>query len=161
MLKLYLKKLLTMVVYICVFLALYFVVYSALFTLSNFFEAPVLRYLVLFGIPLILIFGVVYHFRAKDGFNRSEYLKNTDRAKLHLKDEFHYLLKFPAFRTELLAFSTFLVPFLFAIGISNENEAPWWANVIAGFLLYLLFAGVYAVIDALLWTSVHRKWRKN
>ena len=75
-----------------------------------------------------------------------------------IKSELRYMLRFPEFIAENIAFATVILPFLIAIGVANPG--PWWANILAGVVILCIGVGAFFIIDFLLWMLVHVSWRK-
>lgn len=159
MVKLYFKKLLSMFLSVALLILIYYIGFSALMTASNFFKALWIRYVVLFGIPALIILVMVYRRRAENAEIRRCYLTYSAPPKTGVKQEFLYILRLADFLMELAAFATILLPFLVGIGI--ENQAPWWANILAGIIMFCLFEGGYFLLDWMLWLLVHNKWQRE
>ena len=125
--KLYFKKLLFMLLYVSLCLLIYFLGFSILVSIANIFENSMIRNCVLIGIPVGIIFTIVYcHRRDKSGIRRV-YLEQLGHVKLSIKEELAYILHFPEFIAELLAFFTIILPVILAIGVASA--APWWARL--------------------------------
>ena len=159
MVKLYFKKLLSMFLSVALLILIYYIGFSALMTASNFFKALWIRYAVLFGIPALIILVMIYKRRTEGMENRRCYLKNIDTQKTWMKKELWYIIHFADFRMELVAFATFLLPFVVGIGV--ENQAPWWANIIAGTIIFCLIEGGFFLLDWMIWLLVHNKWQRE
>lgn len=159
MIKLYFKKLLLMLIYVIICFLIYYVGFSILATLANFFEAPIIRYGVMFGIPAIIILIIIYKHRIEKKEMRRSYLERTNKEKLILKNEFLYMFRFPDFLTEIFSFTTIILPAVIAIGIGNQ--APWWADVFAGTIILCILVSMFFVLDFIFWMIVHIAWRKR
>lgn len=159
MIKLYFKKLLSMLLCIGLFFVIYYLGSGALMTLSNFFKNPIVRYSILFGIPVMIIIALIFKRRLENAQGKREYLKNRRERGEGLKNEWLYLLGLPDFRAEAAAFATALLPFLIAVGIGSD--APFWADLLAGAVLFCLLEGVLLALDFSLWLTVHIKWVKQ
>lgn len=144
---------------VALLILIYYIGFSALMTASNFFKALWIRYVVLFGIPALIILVMVYRRRAENAEIRRCYLKYSDTKKMGIKQEFSYILRFADFRMESAAFATILLPFIVGIGI--ENQAPWWANILAGIIMFCLCEGGICLLDWMLWFLVHNKWQRE
>lgn len=140
-------------------LLIYYVGFSALKTVSNFFKAQFVRYGVLFGIPAIIILVMVYRRRIENAEIKRSYLKICDTPKLIWKNEMAHMLRLADFRGELAAFATVLLPILIAVGM--ESQAPWWADIMAGIVVFCLSEGIFLVFDLILWLAVHHKWQRE
>ena len=159
MIKSYFKKLALIFFYVAVCFSIYFIGYGALKTLSNFFEAPIIRYGILFGIPAFIILMIIYKHRIEKHEFRRSYLKSIGRERLTLKKELLYLLKFDDFLAETYSFATIIFPFVIAIAIGSQ--APWYADILAGIIVFSVILGLFASLDFLFWMIVHTKWRKD
>lgn len=167
MLKLYLKKLLTIVFYLILFFTICVIGYNVLFTISNFFKSKFVMYIFVIGIPAFIIFEIVYHYRCNNLANKRSYISNNKDKKMNLKNEFSYILNFPDFQAEILSFVTIIVGFFIfiAIQIVKSTDAPWYAQLFAGLITGVLMFGIGLaicfVLDFLFWILIHIKWRKN
>lgn len=119
MIKLYFKKLFFMLGYVILCLVIYYVGYTFLVTAANFFEAPLIRYGVLLGIPAIIILIMIYKHRIEKKEIRRSYFERTNKEKLILKNEILYMFRFSDFLTEIISFTTIVFPFVIAIGLGS------------------------------------------
>ncbi|MBR3810806.1 MAG: hypothetical protein IKJ16_00550 [Agathobacter sp.] len=165
MFKLYLKKLILIIGFCFTILGVYFLCYPFIATIANFFKNSPLQYAILFGVPTFFVLILVYNGRVQDQKLRKAYVKyirTKDSKNLidKIKDEIVYLKSFQSLQAELLAFSTLILPFVVAIGVTADSEAPFFANVLAGITLFAVFVGSYLILDVLFWVLVHKKWLK-
>ena len=141
------------------FLLIYYVGFSILKTISNFFEVSVVRYAILFGIPAVIILMIVCNYRLENTEVKRFYLKYITDSKPNWKSEGMYIWNMPDFRTEGLAFATLLLPLLIAIGFGIP--AAWWINLLTGIIIFILLEGSFLILDALFWLLIHMKWRNG
>ena len=158
--KLYFKKLVFMALYTALFFLVYFILFSFLGTVAGFFENLIIRALIVFGIPMIIMIVFVYRKRSDNSEKRREYLQYMqNEIKISLKKEISFLIKDSYFISEVLAFSTVLTLFLIPIGVGIEG--PFYAVLLGGIVIFMLFDFVYILVDFALWVLVHRKWLIN
>lgn len=161
--KLYFKKLFSIILFAFCILGVFFISYSILATVSNFFKHPAIRYTILMGVPTFFVLRLVNKGRIKNQNLRIDYmnyirdLSITD-LRIDLRNEINYFKTFKPLYAEVLAVATLLLPFVIAIGFSTENEASIFVNLLIGLLIFSLFVGIYAVADIALWIVVHKKW---
>ena len=157
--KLYFRKVLSMLIHLAICFAVYFIGFSILSLIANFFKHPIIRFGVLFGIPLVIVLIRVYHKRIEDNEMRRAYLALANKEKLVLKEEWKYMIKFPHFLAEILAFVTIFSPIVIAVGLANP--ANFFASILAGVIVLATFGAIYFVLDFALWMIVHNTWRKE
>ncbi len=158
MIKLYFKKLLSMVVYLLLCGIIYRVAFGLLFSIANIFKNPITDMLVLFGIPLAISIVIVYIRRTRNDKIRRAYLKELDDSKYCFDSELKYMLVFQDFRAEILSFSTLsIILFIFS---ALNTHSPWYAYLIL-FSVICLTDILAIIIDFGLWLLVHRAWRKD
>ena len=157
--KLYFKKLTSIIVYTLICIAVYLIGFSLISLIANFFKVLIIRTIISFGIPLIIILIRIYNKRLENPDLRREYLASVKEGKLSLKEEWQYIIKFPHFLAELLAFSTlaFAYSLLTVIGV----PVPFIIKILSILLAFLIFAGLYFIINFLHWVFVHRTWKKE
>ena len=136
----------------------YFISFNILVSIANIFKTPIFRYGILVGVPVGIAFVTVHRFRVEKNEIRRAYLSNVGIGKMGIKSELRYMLRFPEFIAENIAFATVILPFLIAIGVANPG--PWWANILAGVVILCIGVGAFFIIDFLLWMLVHVSWRK-
>ena len=158
MVKLCFKKLLMMLLCVGICLAVSFIGFGVLGSLANFFVNPVVRSAIIFGIPALIVLIAVQAGRRANYKLRQEYLEYCHVEKWTLGREWRYMLRFPDFLAELIAFGAILVPFLLAICMASG--APWWADMIAAFFLLGVLSAVYCVVDFACWTVIHFLWKR-
>ena len=157
--KLYFKKLLSILLYALICLAIYFIGFSILSLIANFFKNGIIRLIVLLGIPLTIVLIRIYNQRLENQEMRREYLANENKGRLNLKDEWRYMILFPHFLAEISAFSTlvFLVTFASLIGV----DAPFGVRILSIVFSFVPIAVLYFIIDFVLWMLVHKTWKKE
>lgn len=161
--ELYFKKLFSIILFAFCILGVFFISYSILATVSNFFKHPAIRYTILMGVPTFFVLRLVNKGRIKNQnlkIDYMNYLRNlgTTNLRIDVKNEINYFNTFKPLHAEVLAVATLLLPFVIAIGFSAENEASIFVNLLIGLLIFSLFVGIYAVADIALWILVHKKW---
>ena len=97
MIKLYFKKLLSMLLYAGIWILVFFIGYGAFATAANFFKFNIVRYSILIGIPAIIILAIVYNHRKEKTEIKRFYLKSVTDKKMILIKEIRYMLTFPDF----------------------------------------------------------------
>ena len=157
--KLYFKKVLSMLIHLAICFAVYFIGFSILSLIANFFNHPLIRFGVLFGIPLVIVLIRVYHKRIENNEMRRSYLAEANRERLILKEEWQYMIKFPHFLAEILAFVTIFSPIVIAVGVANPVN--FFVGILAGAIVLATFGMIYFVLDFALWMIVHNTWRKE
>ena len=158
MVKLYFKKLLSMLFYIALDVLIYYISYSILATIANFFENSIIRYGVLMGIPVVIICVIVCKRRIKNIEIKQCYLESINNTKPTFKTEIRYIFKFPHFLTELFSFATIVSPIVIVLGI--ESNASFWKDIFAGSIVLSVIVGIFFVLDFISWVIVHTYWRK-
>ncbi len=159
MIKLYFKKLGSMILDIVIFMIVHGMVFNFLYTISNFFVAQNTKSIVWFGIPLIVFLVVIYSLRLRKNEIQYDYLKSNSEQKFSLKSEFEYMRTFVDFRMEILSFATIVLVLI--IGVCISNQSAWWENFIAGTVVLCLAVAVYMILDFTLWLFVHIRWKKR
>ncbi|MBE5951701.1 MAG: hypothetical protein E7260_08945 [Lachnospiraceae bacterium] len=165
MLKLYLKKLFLIIGFFFVILGVFFPCYFITSTIANLFQTPFVHYIILMGVPTVIVLKLVYKGRTKNQNLRNDYIDyissvGTAERKFKLESEIIYLKSFQPLQAEILAFATIILPFVVAIGISVEKEASFMANFLTGIIVFSLLVCVYLILDVLFWIYVHKKWLK-
>ena len=157
--KLYFKKLISIMLYTLIFIAIYLIGFSIISLIANFFKSLLVRMIISFGIPLTIILIRIYNKRLENPDMRREYLASVKKGKLSLKEEWQYIIKFPHFLAELFAFLTlaFVYSFLSIIGF----PVPFIIRILSMLLCFIIFASLYFVIDFSHWIFVHRTWKKE
>ena len=157
--KLYFKKLVSILGHALLCIIIYFIGFSILTLVANFFKNHFVRLCIGFGIPLILVLIRVFHRRSENQEMRRAYLAEANRERLVWRDEWHRLCKFPDFRAELLAFAS--IDLVFAIIVTFIVTGPWWVYILVALIYFLAPCALYFIIDFILWVIVHNSWRKN
>ena len=163
--KLYFKKLFSIILFAFCILGVFFISYSILATVSNFFKHPAIRYTILMGVPTFFVLRLVNKGRIKNQnlkIDYMNYLRNlgTTDLRIDVKNESNSFKTFKPLHAEVLAVATLLLPFVITIGFSTENEASIFVNFLIGLVIFSLFVGIYAVADIALWILVHKNWLK-
>ena len=157
--KLYFKKIFSITLYSLICLAIYFIGFSIISLIANFFKNPIIKLIILLGIPLTIILIRIYNKRLENPEMRREYFAAVNQGRFALKEEWRYMIKFPHFLAEILAFSTlaFLFAFVTIIGIA----VSFTVKLLSMLTVFIISAGLYFVIDFGLWMLVHRTWKKE
>ncbi len=162
MVKLYLKKLLTVFLYGVGIVGIYYVGYGILATFSNFFvDYPIVRYAILFGIPVAIVLRIVWTYRTENTALRREFLSSRNEQALSFKEKCQLIIVFPHFQSEMLAFGTYAFVFVLLFGIANAASAAWYASLLAGIVFFVLIAALCFAIDLFVWLLVCRKWLRD
>ena len=157
--KLYFKKLISIFGHFSLCLIIYFIGFSILSLIANFFKNWFVRLCIGFGIPLVLVLIRVFNRRADNQEMRRAYLADANRERLVLGEEWHRICKFPHFRAEVLAFAT--LDFVFTVLIAFSLIAPWWFYIWVAFICLVVPCAIFFAIDFALWLKVHNTWRKD
>lgn len=155
--KLYFKKLLIMLFYVGVCFVISLLGSAILLTVANFFQNVLVRSLILIGIPAVIILGIVYHYRRENNDLRRAYQEYCNHEKMTFKKELLYMIKFPDFLAEILAFTTIIIPMTLILCIATN--APWFAEVLAGMIVLCIMEVIFIAIDFALWMIVHHWWK--
>ena len=159
MLKLYVKKMLSMLGIAAVFGLIFFFGSGALLTTANFFANPVIRFAIVGGIPAFLCLLLIFYRRMMNMDTEGAYLAYCDGAMPTLKQEIIYLYRLPHLRAELAAAET--LAFLMVLGLFASGEAPWYGELLASVLFLLIGGVVFVLLDGLLWLLIHALWRRS
>ena len=155
--KLYFKKLLIMLFYAGVCFVISLLGSAILLTVANFFQNVLVRSLILIGIPAVIILGIVYHYRRENNDLRRAYREYCNHEIMTFKKELLYMIKFPDFLAEILAFTTIIIPMTLMLCIATN--APWFAEVLAGMIVLCIMEVIFIAIDFALWMIVHHWWK--
>ena len=162
MVKLYFKKLLSIFLYGAAIVAIYYVGYAILATFSNFFrDYPIVRYAILFGIPLGIVLRIIWTYRVENAGLRREFLSCHKEQSLSFKEKCQFMMGFSYIRAEISAFATYAFVFVLLFGIANADSAAWYANLMAGVLTFLLIVLICLSLDLLIWYLIYRKWLRE
>ena len=164
-LRLYLRKLFTIIGFVIAIAMVYYVCYPVLGSLGNFFHQSPIRHVITIGIPLVLVFKLIYTSRCNNQGLKADYLNyirsfSVTEQRFDVKNEFKYLKTFKPLYVEAAAFVTLLLPLVIAIGLKVENGAPILVNCLVGLIVFFLFLGVWLALDVAFWLLVHKKWLK-
>ena len=157
--KLYLKKILYMLLYLGIFVVIYFVGFPVFYSFSNIFKNRIIRGVLLLGVPFIIMLALVFKMRLKNQKLAEDFKLKIDKDKKVLKRELDYIMRFPDFWAEMLLFSTFLLPVLIFVGVTSP--APLYADIMAGIILFIIFEALFFVADFIQWLIVHAIWLKE
>ncbi len=155
--KLYFKKLLIILLFAGLCFVISLLGSVILLTVANFFQNVFVRSLILIGIPAVVILGIVYHYRRENKDLARAYQEYCNHEKMTFKKELLYMIRFPDFLAEILAFATILLPMIIALCIATSE--PLWAEMLAGVIVLCIAEAVFFVIDFALWMIVHHWWR--
>lgn len=155
--RLYFKKLLTMLLLAGLCFAISVLGSVILITVANFFQNVLIRSLILIGIPAIIILCIVYHYRRENDELKRAYQEYCDHDRITLIKELLFMIKCPDFLMELLAFTTIMVPLVLTLCIASD--VPWWVEILAGGIILCIAEAVFLVIDLALWLMVYHWWK--
>lgn len=151
MIKLYFNKLLTMICFAIVFLAIYLIGFSLASVLTN---LVVICRMIFLCIATISCLIIAYKLRVKNITAKTKYI-TTDNT--FLKDII-YTLKSREYIAELLSLETICIP-IFIYAAISENT-PFMPFVIGTLALILISICAFSLIDITLWLLVYRRWKK-
>ena len=157
--KLYFKKLISILGHSALCLIIYFIGFSILSLIANFFKNYFIRICIAFGIPLILVLIRVFNRRTDNQEMRRAYLANANRERLVWREEWHRICKFPHFLAEILAFAS--LDFIITVIIAFLVIGPWWVYILVALLYFAVPCVLFFIIDFALWLKVHNTWRKD
>ena len=157
--KLYFKKLISIFGHFSLCLIIYFIGFSILSLVANFFKNWFVRLCIGFGIPLVLVLIRVFNRRADNQEMRRAYLVDANRERLIFGEEWHRICKFPHFRAEVLAFAT--LDFVITVLLEFSLIAPWWFYIWVALICLVVPCAIFFAIDFALWLKVHNTWRKD
>ena len=106
MVKLYLKKLGSILLYTVLCFFVYFISFNILVSIANIFKTPIFRYGILVGVPVVIAFITVHRFRVEKSEIRRAYLSIVGTEKIGIKSEWRYMTRFSEFIAENIAFAT-------------------------------------------------------
>ena len=162
MVKLYFKKLVSILLYGASVFGVFYVGYSILAIISNFFtDYPIVRYAILFGVPLGIVLKIVCTYRVENAVLRREFLSFCEDQSISFQQKCRFIMCFSHFRAEMLAYATYAFLFSLVFGIANGASAPWYANLFAGTVFFLLIMLAVGLVDLLSWLLICRKWLRE
>ncbi len=154
MLKLYFKKLASMLFYWLFCEIVYIVAFNLLYSVSDIFKNPIIDTFIFPDVLLMLSAIIVYIRRTRNDKMRRTYLKETESLTHTFKNEFKYMIGFFDFRAEIFSFVTiFLFPFIASVLTSRTR----WYNA----LMMVVMIALFIIFDLGLWMLVHRAWCKD
>lgn len=159
MLKLYAKKLLSILGYAAALGLIFFFGSGALLTTANFFSHPLTQFAILVGIPSLLCLLLIFYRRMMNMDIEGAYLAYCDGEKPTVRQELAYLFHFDHLRVELLAEETLAL--LLVLALAASGSAPWYANLLAGVIILVGVGVVFALLDGLLWLLIQALWRRS
>ena len=157
--KLYFKKLMSILGHFALCLAIYFIGFSILSLVANFFKNWFVRLCIGFGIPLIFVLIRVFNRRAENQEMRRAYLADANRERLIFGEEWHRICKFSHFRAEVLAFAS--LAFIITVIIAFWVIGPWWVYIVIALIDFIVPCVLFFAADFALWLKVHNTWRKD
>ena len=157
MIKLYFKKLLWIIIFLLIYIAVYFISFNLLYTVANFFkDRNIIGKIILFGIPFICSMGIIYCLRVNNNKLRTEYLSSLLSDNYSFSKDVIFILKSKSFISEILAFETVSVPLSLSVGISEK--IPILPLIIGTILLSVGGAILFGIVDLVIWLSVLKVW---
>lgn len=157
--KLYFKKLLSILGHSALCIVIYFIGFTLLTLVANFFKNHFIRLCIAFGIPLILVLIRVFNRRVENQEMRRTYLADANRERLIFGEEWHRICKFPHFLAEILAFAT--IDVVIAVVVAFLVTGPWWVCISVALIYFIAPCALFFIIDFFLWIRVHNAWRKD
>lgn len=157
--KLYFKKLISILGHFALCLAIYFIGFSILSLVANFFKNRFVRLCIGLGIPLALVLIRVFNRRADNQEMRRAYLADANRERLIFGEEWHRICKFSHFQAEVLAFASLAL--MITIVTAFEILGPWWVYIVIVLIDFIVPCAIFFAIDFALWLKVHNTWRKD
>lgn len=157
--KLYFKKLISILGHFALCLVIYFIGFSVLSLIANFFKNWLVRLCIGFGIPLTFVLIRVFNRRVENQEMRRAYLADANRERLVFGEEWRRMCKFPHFWAEVLAFAT--IAFVITVVIFFTVIAPWWVYVLMALINFAIPCILFFAADFALWLRVHSRWRKD
>lgn len=155
MMKLYLKKIILIPIYIIAWLVLTLLLNIIL----GVFFSPAFTAVFSFVGIIILISVITIKNRYNNGGKRREYLSDTDGFKM--KTEISKVIRNNDFIADLLVFATFaLIPVMLSASelIAQTNIIIW---LLAALIFICLTAVLLSAIDVFYWLIVRHKWYKE
>ena len=159
MLRLYVKKLLSLLACAGVLWLIFFLGSGALLTTANFFSNPVAQFAVLAGIPAGLTMLIIFLRRLQNMKLEGAYLAYCDGEMPTVKKELTYLWRFDHLRAELAAAETVVV--VLVLALSASGTAPWYANLLVSIFCLVGVGAVFLLLDGGLWLLIHARWRRS
>lgn len=155
MMKLYLKKIILIPIYIIAWLVLTLLLNIIL---GVFFSPAFIAVFSLIGI-IILISAITIKNRYNDGKNRREYLSNTGGFKL--KTEISKVIRNNDFIADILVFATFalIMVIISALKLIAQTHIIIW--LLATLIFICLTTVLLSAIDILYWLVIKYKWYKE
>ena len=157
--KLYFKKLISILGHFALCLIIYFIGFSILSLVANFFKNWFVRLCIGFGIPLVLVLIRVFNRRTDNQEMRRAYLADANRERLIFGEEWHRICKFSHFRAEVLAFAS--LAFIITVIIAFWVIGPWWVYIVIALIDFIVPCVLFFAADFALWLKVHNTWRKD
>ena len=159
--KLYVKKLCSIAIMSLVFWGIYFLATFLLQTFVNFIESNLLKALIFLAIPAIFVVIRIYRRRLENAELRRTYLNSIADTEVTWKGQIKHIWKFADFRAEISAFATVLLLILSIVFIAGGAKGYFWTNMLSLAISFVIFEGIYIIIDMICWLAVHRIWFKE
>ena len=144
-----------------VFFGIYFLATFLLQTFVNFIESNLLKALIFLAIPAIFVVIRIYRRRLENAELRRAYLNQITDQEVTWKQQLKYVLRSADFRAEIAAFATVLLLILSIAFLLGGAKGYFWTNMMSLFLSFVLYEGIYVIIDMICWLAVHRIWFKE
>ena len=151
MFKLYLNKLLTMICFAVLFLAIYLIGFSLSSVLTNLIMICRIVFLCIATICCLII---VYKLRVKNITAKTKYITTNNTF---LKDII-YTIKSRDYIAELLSLETICIPIFIYAAISEHTPAVPF--VIGTTALIVTSVLAFSLVDITIWLIVYKRWRK-
>lgn len=165
MIKLYFKKLFTLVFGLYMVSFVYRLGRFPLETLSNFFSIAIIRLAILLGVPMLIVLSFVWKRRVGDQNEKAEYMKylrgvSGNDIRINIKKELEYIKNFVDFKAELYAAVTVTVPVVAVMCFSGNSNVPLFIICLASIIIAVVTLLVYTVSDFVFWMLIHKVWIK-
>lgn len=166
MVKLYLKKLLSSILFSGIFFLFLVVVAYVWVHISSActsflgFEIPnTIDYCIVLILTLLLELIGVYFLRV-DSLNCKEEYTDGHKGEIYIfSKDFICTLRSSENIVHIIAFLTFVLPFYLLIAISEK--APLFPSIAGMLALSIVTGALFGAVNTLSWCFVHRNWLKN
>ena len=159
--KLYAKKLGSIALMSLAFFGIYFLATFLLQTFVNFIENNLVKALIFLAIPAVFLVIRIYRRRLENAELRRAYLTKIADDDVTWKRQIKCVLSSADFRAEILAFATVLLLILSIAFLLGGAKGYFWTNMMSLVFSFILYEGIYIIIDMFCWLAVYRIWFKE
>ena len=159
MVKLYFKKLLSIVVHALICATVLLITTTFMSYVADMIENPFLKLIVIFALPITIVCAGVFFFRTRKKALCQDYLEKANPECMTFADEWRYITTSPHFLAEVYAFGTFALGIPFALIIGTADSLV--VKIILIWIAFLLLEGPFYIMDFTIWVLVHAAWRKK